>query len=185
MILMSCQDNQVIPQKAPDFEPIVYFEFTMLGSCSEPILEVVFENKSVGPDSYLWDFGDGTFSNRIHPRKVFSKWGTYHVNLTATTSGVSKQIEKEIFIPRSSDGSGPTGQLTGERSSPTNHNFTFHITTDEPSYMLDFGDATTPLISGASEVFHAYAGPGKYRLSLYLLNSNGHGCAELLIGVNP
>ncbi len=48
-----------------------------------PIGEVVFTDLSTGfPDSWLWDFGDGTHSTEQHPTHAYPQPGLYTVTLT-------------------------------------------------------------------------------------------------------
>ncbi len=44
---------------------------------------VVFENNSVGADSYLWDFGDGFTTTESDPTHTYADTGTYYVMLIA------------------------------------------------------------------------------------------------------
>jgi PKD repeat protein len=185
LILLSCVSEQ------PDFliegEPIVVnFDYQIEGDCSTPVLEVVLENKTLTADSYLWDFGDGTISNQVNPRKVYPRSGSYTIKLTAYFSEDTVQIEKQVSISRNSDGTGPSGQLSFARSNATNLEFTFAITTDEPSYLLDFGDGNTPIISsGEKSIKHQYAAPGRYSAGLFLQNSEGSNCVSVLVDVVP
>jgi PKD repeat protein len=43
---------------------------------------VKFTNTSVNADTYIWDFGDGTFSNEFHPTHTFDSAKVYRVKLT-------------------------------------------------------------------------------------------------------
>lgn len=45
--------------------------------------EVQFTNISLGSNSYLWDFGDGTTSTNINPTHIYRSHGNYKVLLTA------------------------------------------------------------------------------------------------------
>ena len=46
-------------------------------------INIYFNNNSLGSSAYLWDFGDGTFSNQINPMHTFIYPGVYTVELTA------------------------------------------------------------------------------------------------------
>jgi PKD repeat protein len=56
-------------------------------------LGVQFVDQSDGgtPDSWLWDFGDGTTSTEQHPRHVYRETGTYDVTLQITQSAQSAE----------------------------------------------------------------------------------------------
>ena len=60
------------------------FGYTALGNYAieDPIQ---FTNLSTGtPISYIWDFGDGTFSNEENPTHIYMTEGNYDVTLTVT-----------------------------------------------------------------------------------------------------
>jgi len=184
LILFSCDSVQ------PDFliegDPIVVdFDYQIEGDCSTPVLEVVLENKTLTADSYLWDFGDGTISNLVNPRKVYLKSGSYTIKLTAYFLEDSVQIEKQVSISRNSDGTGPSGHLSFARSNATKLEFTFTITTDEPSYLLSFGDGSPFISSSEKSIKHQYAAPGRYSPALFLQNSEGSNCVSVLVDVVP
>ena len=63
------------------------------------IPSVHFENRSIGGQCYVWDFGDGGTSTISHPSHVFKKSGTYAVSLVVTNgAGCTDRIEKTIHI---------------------------------------------------------------------------------------
>ena len=47
---------------------------------------VQFFNQSTGGDTYLWDFGDGTFSTEFNPTHTYTAVGEYTVELLVTDS---------------------------------------------------------------------------------------------------
>ncbi|MCC9166858.1 PKD domain-containing protein, partial [Pontibacter harenae] len=63
---------------------------------------VAFQNESTvssGTMTYLWDFGDGTSSTEEQPSKLYSRAGTYKVQLTAKNSlGCSDFYIKNVVI---------------------------------------------------------------------------------------
>lgn len=61
-------------------------------------LTVNFTNQSVGADSYIWDFGDGTTSTAINPIKTYSSIGTYTVSLTAINEAGETIETKSSYI---------------------------------------------------------------------------------------
>ena len=65
---------------------------------------VVFDNKTVGGEFYLWDFGDGETSTDISPRKAYHQAGIYDVKLVATSiNGCKDSLVKENAITVISD----------------------------------------------------------------------------------
>lgn len=181
IILYSCASEQ------PDFlneSDVVDFDYQIEGNCSTPVLEVILENKTLNADSYLWDFGDGTNSNQVSPKKVYAKSGSYTIKLTAYFSDNVVQIEKQISIIRNSDGTGPLGQISFQRNNATSLELSFEIISGEPIYKLFFGDGT--IISSSEKVItHQYPGPGKYSTLLLVQNSEGCNCANTTIELTP
>ena len=59
--------------------PVADFEPDTVG-CTP--LTVKFVNKSVYGESYIWDFGDNTYSNEENPSHTYYVPGNYHVKLT-------------------------------------------------------------------------------------------------------
>lgn len=53
---------------------------------------------SGGPESFTWDFGDGSTSNERHPNHVYSSPGFYSVSLQVTSGSYSSAIVKEAYI---------------------------------------------------------------------------------------
>lgn len=60
---------------------------------------VHFENRSMGGQTYLWDFGDGTTSSTPHPDHVYKQKGAYHVILTVVNAkGCTDRTERTVRI---------------------------------------------------------------------------------------
>ena len=60
--------------------------------------EVTFSNTSERAESYLWDFGDGTTSDKENPTHGYENPGTYTVTLTATNNIDSDEATAEIEL---------------------------------------------------------------------------------------
>jgi len=62
-------------------------------------MQVLFSDRSTGnPTSWVWNFGDGTFSASQNTTHIYSTKGTYSVSLTAQNSAYSGSIEKSGYI---------------------------------------------------------------------------------------
>lgn len=66
-------------------------------------LKVAFTDASTDRDgaiaSHLWDFGDGSQSNEMHPEHTYSASGTYTVTLTVTDNdGASHSVSKQVAV---------------------------------------------------------------------------------------
>ncbi|MFA7138876.1 MAG: T9SS type A sorting domain-containing protein [Bacteroidales bacterium] len=57
--------------------PVAGFHF------NPDFMEVLFTNESRYATSYLWDFGDGTTSDKVHPSHQYTGPGAFEVTLTA------------------------------------------------------------------------------------------------------
>ncbi len=47
-------------------------------------------------NSFLWDFGDGTTSNKANPTHIFSKWGNHNISLIINSD--SPKVVKSISL---------------------------------------------------------------------------------------
>ena len=64
-------------------------------------LSVEFTDTSAfTPTSWLWSFGDGTFSTAHNPKHVYDQIGTYTVTLTATNALGSDQVQGSVRAGR-------------------------------------------------------------------------------------
>ena len=64
-------------------------------------INIYFNNNSLGSSAYLWDFGDGTFSNQINPMHTFIYPGVYTVELTAyndSSATCSDSFTKTVVV---------------------------------------------------------------------------------------
>ncbi|WP_161808363.1 PKD domain-containing protein [Zhouia amylolytica] len=127
---------------------------------------VFFTDNSTLPDTWEWDFGDGSTSTAQNPIHSYTAAGDYTVNLTVkdTMNGcVDKATDLiKIVIPKaqfSADTRSGCGPLTVS--------FTDESTIDGNDtvgeWLWDFGDGNT---STAQNPIHTYAATGIYDVSL-------------------
>ncbi|MFY7883526.1 MAG: PKD domain-containing protein, partial [Dolichospermum sp.] len=138
---------------------------------SNAIATLNFSNSSTGSISnYLWDFGDGSFSNLQNPVKAFVAYGTYTVKLIVTgTNGCKDSISKTYALsqkPMPSFGVNTLAQCLGTNS------FVFSNTsTGNPvSYIWNFGDGTRSSLVSPTKT---YSSAGVYMVKLYAYGSSG------------
>ena len=95
-----------LPQR-PVLLTTVQADFTQNVTSGAAPLTVQFTDKSSGrPNSWLWDFGDGSTSARQNPVHTYTSAGTYTVTLTAgmvydqgsVHSGISTVVHKDNLI---------------------------------------------------------------------------------------
>ena len=76
--------------------PIADFDYSIEN------VKTIFNNKSIGADSYIWDFGDGQSSTEENPIYQFSESGIFNTLLVATNNfGCNDSILKTIDISQS------------------------------------------------------------------------------------
>lgn len=130
---------------------------------------VTFINESGGqmPNSYLWDFGDGTIATDLNPTHSYQSPGTYAVRLTVENSyGRSEAIwPVSVGYPPAADmqisefvaaGQSLMGQAFGDET--------------VSQFVWDMGDGKSE--SGAA-IAHAYTTQGDYYVNLTALNDFG------------
>lgn len=138
---------------------------------------VQFSNTTLGNNTFLWNFGNGSSAIDSLPSHTFTTAGNYTVNMIATnehgcadTSNVLQVWAK--LVPDAqftiSETSGCTPLLVQFNNETTN--------TENPSYLWNFGNGeTSTLVSPSNE----FLNPGTYSVSLAVNNSNG--CSDTLV----
>lgn len=106
------QDTSTILSLMPDSSMLLEFYFAtppvvnFKASTSNPFLgtTVHFSDTSANhPDSWLWDFGDGTTSTLQNPSYIYKDTGTFTVTLTASNGAGSNKLSKTAYITVSKD----------------------------------------------------------------------------------
>ncbi len=75
-----------------------YADFYADNTLVEPGESVRFTNASDHADYYEWDFGDGYYSNLIHPTHYYDDEGLYTVSLTAFNDGYSDRAFLDVDV---------------------------------------------------------------------------------------
>lgn len=144
-------------------------------------LNVSFIDQSTGiePLSYTWDFGDGLGGSHLkNPVHVYTKNGTYSVNLTVTNAaGTSKSEKKDLIVVSRADD--PTSVFTASPRSgpaPLKVSFIDQSTGTLPlSYHWDFGDGTPQMF--IQNPTHEYLNPGIYTVTMEVTGPRGSAVA--------
>lgn len=145
--------------------------------------EVIFTNNTTPNDNsivqWAWQFGDGNSTNQQNASNIYSIFGTFDVELTATSdSGCvgTGGTELEIFpYPETNfsfsefEGCTPI-TIDFEDESTVNSNYSIG------SYFWDFGDGSTSTDPSPS---HTYVTNGNFDVSLITTTANG-GCSDTL-----
>lgn len=115
-------------------------------------------------DSWLWDFGDSTFSTQQSPTHTYLMSGIYDVCLWVSNGCIEDSMCKQINIicaPPISNFNYATNYLTV--------NFT-DLSINPSNYFWDFGDGDT---SNLKNPTHTYPANGIYTVKLRTLNNCG------------
>jgi len=145
--------------------------FTVDQTAGRKPLQVQFTDESTHyPESWLWDFGDGTQSTEPNPVHTYENTGTYTVSLTASNACGSDQvimvdlievvcpvIQADFIVdtPDSTTGYAPFYVHFLDNSDPP---------FEGDYYYWDFGDGTTA--SGHHAAQHTYTCPGRFSVTL-------------------
>lgn len=121
---------------------------------------------------FLWNFGDGSFSNKSTPDHTYTKSGTYKVilSLSNTSGGAinNKDASDNIVIYEAPDASFTPMKRTGSDNLPTMH---FENKSHSgATYHWDFGDGGT---SSEAHPDHLFKKRGTYPVELTVTNEKG------------
>lgn len=113
-------------------------------------LTVTFTNESVGGDSYLWDFGDGTTSTEENPVHTFPNGGSFDVSLTVENPGTcvineTDAVQQLLAI----DGDLTAGTLNG--GGIACHDGTLNVASNGDANLVD-GQTLVYLLSESSTI---------------------------------
>ncbi|HEY6503989.1 MAG TPA: PKD domain-containing protein [Chitinophagaceae bacterium] len=163
-----CGDTIVRPNYIQVLSPIA--RFTSAANCANR-QQFLFTDQSVGPVSWLWDFGDGSTSVLQNPVHTFPALGSYVVTLTVTNGSCSHSVAQTI----------QTVDQSPDFTASTTTACIWDIITFTPSFALpgtitslfwDFGDGVTAgtLVQAVN---HQYASSGNYTVTLVSTDVNG------------
>ncbi|HET9057517.1 MAG TPA: PKD domain-containing protein [Chitinophagaceae bacterium] len=156
--------------------------------------KVYFKNTSLPTISsnvkFSWGFGDGTYSNEVHPQHSYNKPGTYRVclRMQVLNTDCIKEICKEIVVPSSCTSLGAKFEWRTDSLHPLRGiqfiNLSSTLPGTQPKVRWNFGDGSE---SNEWSPFHQYANPGEYNVCLKVAWGNDcvkEICKKLII-LNP
>jgi gliding motility-associated-like protein len=135
-------------------------------------LRFTFTDQSVQPQTWLWDFGDGTTSTEQNPSHRFPALGTYVVRLTVT-NGNCTHSTTQIVRPTQLKPDFTASATTTCHSSPV-----VFTPVDLPAALTssltwDFGNGVRITAAGAAPITYSYPSPGNYNVRLITTDING------------
>ncbi|MDD3892654.1 MAG: PKD domain-containing protein [Bacteroidales bacterium] len=157
--------------------PIAYYESNENNYEDCAPLKVYFENKSeyyyTHPDStaFLWDFGDGTWSNEREPIHTFQDSGFYNVSLSVYGDGGVSTFFWVFRVHENPIADFEVNPLTVIL--PDARVNIYNLSVNATRYEWDLGDGTYPT---TKDVTHTYTDVGEYRISLTAYTD--YGCSH-------
>lgn len=141
-----------------------------------PGTEIAFVTEHMDKNGmHLWNFGDGSFSNKPDPVHQFAKPGMYKVMLSHSAPGGgtihNKPVSDMIVIHEAPEAAFDHLPRTYENTVPTVH--FENRSQGGKSYLWDFGDGNTSTVAHPD---HVYKKKGNYTVELQV--TNGKGCVD-------
>ena len=134
----------------------------------------LFNNTSLGGQTFTWDFGDGTTTtgsgNKTH---LYTEPGTYIVKMVATDSSTCNFIDSTqttILIQNKPGVAFTTSPAVPLQNTPVT--FT-NGSTDASRYKWEFGDGDSLITISMADVLHQYNTTGKFNACLIAFNAAG------------
>lgn len=149
------------------------FTASLPGGCSG--VTINFTDSSANAVSWLWNFGDGTYSSTQNPSHTYNQDGNYLVSLTVTAPDgcTSTMVADSAVVIMTS--SALFQSDTQDGCTPLIVNFT-NASEGAESWEWNFGDGSSSTLEFPS---HLYTSPGVYTVTL--VSSNHFGCSDTLI----
>ncbi len=155
--------------------PVADFEPDTTG-CSP--LTVQFVNKSLYGEVFVWDFGDGIYSNEENPVHTYYIPGQYLVKLIVnniTGESIHNGIITVYQNPAAIFDAYPANVVNNEQI-VVFYNYSHYGST----YLWSFGDGE---VSSEENPYHKYLNPGSYIVSLTVITEDG--CVDSAVMHTP
>lgn len=172
-----CRDTIIHTVKIAS-PPQAAFTADNLKGCTQ--VTATFQNISTNATTYLWDFGDGTFSSGKNPTHTFSYLKSpYNIKLIAIGEyGCADTTVAANYIVVSAPPKADFTILPDSVIKIPDYTFNFsNKSTGNPiSIKWDFGDGKTATTANPT---HTYLDTGTYKVKLTVVNTNN--CTDILI----
>jgi len=136
-------------------------------------LTILFNDTSANsPDTWAWDFGDGSVSSTRNPIHQYAVAGTYSVSLIVTNTDGSDTLTKKDSV-RAIPLNPPVADFISNVTSGNASlavGFTDVSTNSPREWSWDFGDGKTSTLQNPEHIFEA---PGNYSVTLNATNEAG------------
>lgn len=157
-LFSSCEKEQIFKSVVVEGEkPTAAFTNT------SGALTITFTNTSLNPQSFYWQFGDGTSSTEQSPVHVYAVAGRYVVSLKTTSpAGYAATTTKTIVAAAPAVANFAIASTFGSTVVFMNASTAMDSTAANPIFW-DFGDNTTSTVSSPTHQFPAF---GNYTVKL-------------------
>lgn len=170
--------NRVIDTLEFTDEPLnIGFDYVPDNRCDSLIAR--FENFSDTVDTYLWDFGNGTFSNERNPTKVYYEPGVFEVVLTISdSSNCNPDLSSSTELVFNGDSVLSSLDFTPNILSCDEFRVEFNsLATGYEDLIWKFGDGG---IDSTENPVHRFPGPGTYTIQLIALDITACNIADTI-----
>lgn len=138
-------------------------------------LTVLFENRSLHANTYIWYFGDGGTSGEENPTYIYDRSGEYIVSLTAIGEGgesvVTKDTVRVYDLPEAVFEFKPENAVL-----PDDPVIFYNYSQNAVQCLWDFGDNRS---SVEAEPVHYYSKAGEYNVKLKVWSQEG--CTDSVV----
>lgn len=138
--------------------------------------QVSFTDRSIAPQTWLWEFGDGTTSTQRSPVHNYAAFGSYTVRLTVTNGNCTHSTTRVVHAIDQNPDFTVSNAITCSRTpvtlTPSNYNPA--LTT---SFIWDMGNGAQVTTQGV--VRYTYTTPGNYTITLITVDVNG--CRDTVV----
>jgi PKD repeat protein len=131
-------------------------------------------NTEVPGTTYMWDFGDGSYSTAKNPTYTYFTDGSYVIQLTVRGPGGVSQKSQVVNVypaPRAYFESAPALVYVNDANVRL-----FNLSQGGDYFVWDFGDGDTSMVR---EPFHKYMEEGVYDITLWAYSNNG--CSDKFV----
>jgi gliding motility-associated-like protein len=162
-----CADTMVKANYITALPPVARFISTF--NCVNK-LQVSFTDRSVLPQTWFWDFGDGSTSTAQNPVHIYAAFGTYNVSLTVTNGGCSNtKINSIVLFTETAN------FVVADDTICTSQDAVFQTvginTGNIATYFWNFGDGISGFAGNSTS--HNYTAPGLYTVTLTITDTRG------------
>ena len=181
-VLTSDLQNPVDGDAIPGDDLVANFAFSATTVTVGESVRFV-DGSTGGPETWLWDFGDGTGAQGPEVQKAWDEPGTYTVVLQVTRGDETAEISLAITVVPVQAPVPPAADFVFSSTVVSvGREIAFEDRSDGEieRWRWDFGDGTSATTPDATK---AWATPGRYRVQLTVANEQGSDAASVFVDV--